>query len=108
MDSAARARHPTFPMRAEGLEPPRSFEHQDLNLDRLPVPARPRGPSILDSRPWALRMCGCAEVGRIAAHHSGSPAFAAADLKEGNARSRDRGTERVSRRARADLGVPGR
>src|SRR3954464_12998789 len=29
-------------MRAEGLEPPRSFEHQDLNLDRLPVPARPR------------------------------------------------------------------
>jgi hypothetical protein len=31
-------------MRAEGLEPPRSFEHQDLNLDRLPVPARPHAP----------------------------------------------------------------
>src|SRR4051795_3397077 len=29
-------------MRAEGLEPPRSFEHQDLNLDCLPVPARPQ------------------------------------------------------------------
>src|SRR3954452_5047523 len=31
-------------MRAEGLEPPRSFEHQDLNLDCLPVPARPQIP----------------------------------------------------------------
>jgi hypothetical protein len=31
-------------MRAEGLEPPRSFEHQDLNLDCLPVPARPPNP----------------------------------------------------------------
>jgi lysylphosphatidylglycerol synthetase-like protein (DUF2156 family) len=31
-------------MRAEGLEPPRSFEHQDLNLACLPVPARPPDP----------------------------------------------------------------
>ena len=31
-------------MRAEGLEPPRSLEHQDLNLDCLPVPARPPTP----------------------------------------------------------------
>ena len=29
-------------MRAEGLEPPRSFEHEDLNLARLPIPTRPR------------------------------------------------------------------
>src|SRR3954451_14785245 len=36
-------------VRAEGLEPPRSFEHQDLNLDRLPVPARPQPVSILGS-----------------------------------------------------------
>ncbi len=31
------------PMRAEGLEPTRSFEHRDLNPACLPVPARPRG-----------------------------------------------------------------
>src|SRR5215813_6363763 len=36
-------------VRAEGLEPPRSFEHQDLNLDRLPVPACPREAPILVS-----------------------------------------------------------
>src|SRR6476620_873801 len=30
-------------VRAEGLEPPRSFDHQDLNLARLPIPPRPRG-----------------------------------------------------------------
>ena len=29
-------------MRAEGLEPPQSFDHEDLNLARLPVPPRPR------------------------------------------------------------------
>jgi hypothetical protein len=30
-------------MRAEGLEPPRSFDHEDLNLARLPMlPPRPR------------------------------------------------------------------
>jgi hypothetical protein len=28
-------------MRAEGFEPPRPLGHQDLNLDCLPVPARP-------------------------------------------------------------------
>lgn len=28
-------------VRAEGIEPPRSLEHQDLNLACLPVPARP-------------------------------------------------------------------
>ena len=28
-------------MRAEGLEPPRSCEHEDLNLARLPIPPRP-------------------------------------------------------------------
>src|SRR5688572_776379 len=31
-------------MRAEGLEPTRSFEHQDLNLACLPIPARPQPP----------------------------------------------------------------
>jgi hypothetical protein len=30
-------------MRAEGVEPPRSVEHRDLNPARLPVPARPLG-----------------------------------------------------------------
>ena len=30
-------------MRAEGLEPPRAFAHQDLNLARIPIPPRPRG-----------------------------------------------------------------
>ena len=29
-------------VRAKGLEPPRAFAHQDLNLARLPVPPRPR------------------------------------------------------------------
>ena len=29
-------------VRAKGLEPPRLFSHQDLNLARLPVPPRPR------------------------------------------------------------------
>src|SRR5262245_38072929 len=95
-------------VRAEGLEPPRSFEHQDLNLDRLPVPARPRGSSILDSGPWELRMCVCADLGRIVAHHPDSSAFAAADFKEANARSRDRRTGRMPGRAGTDLGLPGR
>jgi hypothetical protein len=29
-------------VRTEGLEPPRDFAHQDLNLARLPIPPRPR------------------------------------------------------------------
>jgi hypothetical protein len=32
-------------MRAEGLEPPRPFDHEDLNLARKPVPPRPRDPA---------------------------------------------------------------
>jgi hypothetical protein len=32
-------------MRAEGLEPPRPLDHEDLNLARLPVPPRPRVPA---------------------------------------------------------------
>src|SRR5215218_1908917 len=39
-------------MRAEGLEPPRSFDHQDLNLTRLPNSATPAWPAG-----WALT-CG--------------------------------------------------
>jgi hypothetical protein len=34
-------------MRAEGLEPPRSFDHQDLNLARLPNSATPAWPGPL-------------------------------------------------------------
>ncbi|MDX6607131.1 MAG: hypothetical protein QOD14_1671 [Solirubrobacterales bacterium] len=48
-------------MRAEGLEPPRSFEHQDLNLDRLPVPARPQA-SDSSFGVGVLRMC---DTGRL-------------------------------------------
>src|SRR3954462_10326025 len=44
-------------MRAEGLEPPRSFDHQDLNLARLPNSATPAwlGRSTLNARPTAPR-----------------------------------------------------
>jgi NADPH:quinone reductase-like Zn-dependent oxidoreductase len=36
-------------MRAEGLEPPSSCEHRDLNPARLPVPPRPRAVTIATS-----------------------------------------------------------
>jgi hypothetical protein len=45
---------PRFVMRAEGVEPTRSFEHQDLNLACLPVPARPLEPED-DTRPTVAR-----------------------------------------------------
>ena len=35
-------------MRAEGLEPPRSLDHEDLNLARLPVPPRPLAHGAID------------------------------------------------------------
>ena len=38
-----RGRRRTGLMRAEGLEPPRPFGHQDLNLARIPIPPRPPG-----------------------------------------------------------------
>ena len=44
-------------MRVEGLEPPRSFEHEDLNLARLPVPPRPH---------WRLSVADCTVVGMTA------------------------------------------
>src|SRR5512132_1444960 len=53
-------------MRAEGLEPPRSFEHQDLNLDRLPVPARPPGPQFY-FQSFVLRMRAPQPGGRMPA-----------------------------------------
>ena len=44
-------------VRAEGLEPPRSFDHQDLNLARLPNSATPawRPGSGLNARPMPHR-----------------------------------------------------
>jgi hypothetical protein len=35
-------------MRAEGVEPTRSFEHRDLNPACLPVPARPQAGRVYD------------------------------------------------------------
>src|SRR3954452_14865422 len=45
MDSAGYAPQATVrtAVRAEGLEPPRSFEHQDLNLACLPSSSTPAG-----------------------------------------------------------------
>ena len=62
---------PTIEMRAEGLEPPRSFDHEDLNLARLPkVPPRPLGPPVYASpgRPFV--------TGGPAAFRSGARATA--------------------------------
>ena len=69
-------------VRAEGLEPPRAFAHQDLNLERLPIPPRPR-----------LLKCRCCtrywpkplpkKVGRLrAAHVRPSPRADVAELTE--------------------------
>ncbi len=37
-------------MRARGLEPPRARAHRNLNPARLPVPPRPREPTVADAR----------------------------------------------------------
>ena len=45
-------------VRAEGVEPPRSCEHRDLNPACLPVPARPQ--DAVESRPTNRRISRCA------------------------------------------------
>src|SRR6478752_2724712 len=45
-------------MRARGLEPPRSYEHMDLNHACLPIPARPRATrSLAVFRPELMGTC---------------------------------------------------
>ncbi len=39
--AGAKGRYETPRVRTEGLEPPRDYAHQDLNLARLPIPPRP-------------------------------------------------------------------
>jgi hypothetical protein len=46
-------------VRAEGLEPPRDYAHQDLNLARLPIPPRPRHVIVARFRVTSLRQNGC-------------------------------------------------
>src|SRR5215213_1562119 len=96
-------------MRAEGLEPPRSFEHRHLKPACIPIPPRPRAPSILVSGQWELRMCRCAGTETIAVQHPGSPALQAVSTQGGGSDGlanlgREGGARRCSYLRERDMG----
>ena len=61
-------------VRTEGLEPPRAFAHQDLNLARLPFPPRPHVPTIgCAIVAWRDEAPGMGAVGWVARESNPEP-----------------------------------